>query len=70
MKYLKDPHKAKVSKLVENLNIFLDKDKVLPVDGKIVKVARFELEVKKPTLLGIVHHLTNLIISTWGLEQP
>ena len=51
LNYLKDPHKE-VPKLIENLNIFLDKDGVLRVDGRLAKVARFELEVKYHILTG------------------
>ena len=37
IKYLKDPHKDEVPKLVDNFNIFLDKNGVLRVNGKIAK---------------------------------
>ena len=59
--WLYNTHKDEVLKLVENLNI-LYKNWVLWVDGRIAKVARFELEVKYLILLRRGHYLTNLIM--------
>jgi hypothetical protein len=57
----KDP-KKQIPILVNNLNLFLDKDQLIRTKGRISKALYFNFDVKNPILFHKNHHLTTLVI--------
>ena len=60
--FLKNPRDEKVPDLVNNLNLYLDKNGIIRCDGRIGKTSYFEFDVVNPILLGKGHPLTKLIV--------
>ena len=60
--YLKDPRGKSAPDLVNNLNLFIDKDGILRSQGRIGKATLFEYDLMNPILLAKDHPLTRLII--------
>ena len=61
-KFLEDPKSMKPPDLVNNLNIFKDKNNLLRVGGRIAKSQSLNFELVYPLLLAKNHPLTSLII--------
>ena len=60
--YLKDPKGKSLPDLVNNLNLFFDKDGLLRSQGRIGKTTLHEYDLPNPILLAKDHPLTRLII--------
>ena len=61
--FLKDTTKSKTPSLVKNLNVFLDQEGILRMDGRIANSKRYGYEVKYPILQGKHHLYTELLIN-------
>ena len=68
IEFLENPKGKKVPDLVNNLNLFLDKNNLIRSDGRIGKVVAFEYDVIHPILLPKKHQLTKLIIEDCHLK--
>ena len=62
LSFLKDSTKSKTPSLVKNLNVFLDQERILRMDGRITNSKRYGYEIKYPILLGKHHPYTELSI--------
>ena len=60
--YLKDSRNKKVPDLVNNLNLYLDKNHLLRSDGRIGKTRYFEDDIINPILLAKDHPLSSKIV--------
>ena len=69
LSFLHDSTKSKTSNLVKNLNVFLDQEGILRMDGKIANFKRYGYEVKYPLLLGKHHPYTELLINEFHQQS-
>ena len=60
--YLKDSKNKRVPELVNNLNLYLDKNHLLRSDGRIGKTRYFEDDIINPILLAKVHPLSSKLV--------
>ena len=68
LEFLRNPNDKLVPDLVNNLNLFLDKDGLIRCDGRIGKTTYFDQSIINPVLLAKDHCLTKLIIEQCHLN--
>ena len=68
LEFLSNPSDKLVPDLVNNLNLFLDKDGLIRCDGRIGKTTYFDQSIINPVLLAKDHCLTKLIIEQCHLN--
>ena len=62
LEYLKDSRNKRVPDLVNNLNLYIDKNHLLRSDGRIGKTRYFEDDIINPILLAKEHPLSSKIV--------
>ena len=62
---LKDPTKGNTPLLVKNINVFMDQEVILRVDGRIANSSRYGYEILYTILLAKHHPYSDLVIDEY-----